>query len=473
MRKYCAAFAFVLISVASCVAAGSDELTSTRTVTGTRIGHYNNGPLPVDLSTMTVAAYVPSGSGYTVITGTGTSSGTFTISNVPAGFYWLQLGSTFLWTSNTVVDADFISNFRSNAVFADYSTTFLTFDLTNLNSWQSTDLFEIACPNNDSFDFFPGTVGETTFTGTFNYLGYLSDASQGDQYYISQLITQTVSGFPFTALGRFIAPPKFTQAQGSDTSINGNLTTISQPNSFEANVNGADLMTQALAANPSATLFGSFLALDVYPASFAHGQTTATPDLIIYGGAPTISSNGDLGPVLYGNPYPSSKWPLFVIYSYEGVTNYTAPGATTSAPLVTYTYGVTTTLPTTTSPIKPLVGVAQKPSINGKNFFGNLSGVGLTPVVKWAPPAVGTATYYLVTVYQLTNVGGTTVATVVGSLSTQQAALRIPTGLLTAGQAYVFEVSAYYIPGLNFAKNPYFFGSTTAQADVISGLIQP
>src|ERR1019366_5696963 len=89
MRKRCFISVMVLISVALCAAASGEELPATRTVTGTRIGHYTNGAVPVDLSAMTIAAYIPSGSGYTVITGTGTSSGTFTIANVPTGFYLL------------------------------------------------------------------------------------------------------------------------------------------------------------------------------------------------------------------------------------------------------------------------------------------------------------------------------------------------------------------------------------------------
>jgi hypothetical protein len=463
----------VLISVAWCAAASGEELPATRTVTGTRIGHYTNGAVPVDLSATTIAAYIPSGSGYTVITGTGTSSGTFTIANVPTGFYWLQFGANYLWTSNSTVNADFYASYRSDVVMADYSTTFFTFDLANLNSWQSTDGFETVSTHNNSFDFFFGTVGETTFTGTFNYFGNLSDASKGDQYYIEQLITQNVGGYPFTALGRYLAPPKFTQANGSDTAISGTLLTIPQTHSFEANINGADLLAQALAANPSATLYVSDLGLDVYPGSFAHGQTTSTPDLIIYGGAPTISTNGDLGPVAYGNPYPASKWPLYVFYSYLAQTNYTAPGATNSTFLLTGAFGSTTNLPTTASPIKPLVGVAQSPTINGKSFFTNHGGVGLTPLLKWSAPAVGKATYYRVTVYQLSDVGGNTIAAGIATLGTQQASFRVPTGLLTSGQAYVFDVTAAYVPGLNFAKNPYFGGPTAASADIISGVMQP
>src|SRR5581483_138082 len=258
--------------------------------------------------------------------------------NVPTGFYFLQLGTSYLWTNSSTVNADTNFGYRSDIVAADPNGTFLSFDLANLNPWQSTDFFEIVCPNNNSFEFFPANPVDTTFTGTYNYFGDLSVAAEGDQYYGAQLASQSVGGFPFTALARYIAPPKFTQAQDSTTPIDGTLRTIAQTNTLEANINGADLLASALAANPKATLYASDFGLDVFPGSFAHGQTTATPDLVIYGGAPTITSNVDLGPVFYGNPYPST-WPLFMIYAYEAETNYTAPGASSSAPILTGTFG--------------------------------------------------------------------------------------------------------------------------------------
>jgi hypothetical protein len=463
----------VLISAACCAALNGEDFPATRTVTGTRIAHYKNGTVPVDLSATTIAAYIPSGAGYTVINGTGTSSGTFAIDNVPAGFYLLQFGLNYLWTSSSVVDADYISDFRSDVVQADYLTTFVSLDLTNLNSWQSTDYLEMVCTNNNSFEFFSGTDGETTFSGTFNYFGNLSNASEGDQYYTSQLVTQFVGGFPFTALGRFIEPPKFNQSQGSTTPIRGKLETVSQTHSFEANINGADLQSQALAANPGASLYSTSIALDAFPGSFANGQTTSTPDLVIYGGNPTLNTNGDLGAVLYGNPYPSAQWPLFVIYAYDAMTNYIAPGATSSSFILTGAYGASTNLPTTSSPITPLVGVPQSATINGKIFFANHSGIGLTPMLKWAAPVVGTATYYTVAVYQIFNSGGSTVINGVASLSTQKTEIRIPSGILTAGQSYAFSVATSDIPSLNFAKTPYYLGPVWGIAQIVSGMMQP
>jgi hypothetical protein len=479
MHKLGFALAVILISVASYAAASADELQnsfqppSTRTVSGTEIVHFKNGPVPVDLSTTTIAALVPNGTGYNVLAGTGTSSGTFSIPNVPAGLYLLQIGAQYVWTSNTVVDADSIADYRSDIVAANPSTTTVSFDLTNLHSWQQTDYLELVCPNNLTFEGpFPGTVGETTFTGTFPYFGNLSVASEGDQYYVAQLITENLGGYPFTVLGRYLAPPKFNQAQGSNTPINGKLKTIAQQLKLVANINGADLAAQALAANPSAVLVGTGVGLAVYPGSFAHGQNTDTMDLIIQQSPPFLTTNGNLGQVSYGDPYPS-KWPKYAAYYWLANTSYTAPGATNSAAMLTYTYGITLTLPTASSPVKPLVGVVRNPLVNGKSFFTNQTGVGLTPILKWSPPSVGTASHYDVGVYQLENNAGNTVIIPVAGFHTQSKSLRIPSGVLSAGQAYVFVVRPWYIPGVSFAKTPFMNGSTDAAADVTSGVMQP
>jgi len=477
MRRLHFALAVMLISVASYAATGDENFSSpsTRTVSGTEIVHYKNGPLPTDLSTATVGAFVPNGAGgYTFLAGTGTSSGTFSIPNVPSGFYLLQLGALYLWTKNTVVDADSDRGGRSDTVQADQNTT-VTFDLTNLNVWESTDFLEMVCPNNTAFNLFFGTAGETTFTGTFPYFGALSVGTEGDQYYVFQLITQSVNGYPFTALGRYIAPSKFDQAQGSDTPINGELRSIVQKHTFEANINGADLAAQALASNPTAVLVDTGVYLDAYPGSIAKGENTSTPDMVAYNfgtGQPFITTNGDLGPVHYGNPFPST-WPLFYLYQWLAAVQYTAPGATNPTAIATDAYGLTPTLPTSSNPIKPLVGTVNSPSINRKSFFKDRTGVSTTPTLRWSPPKVGTATYYSIRVWQLSNNAGNTVAAPIARLDTQRTSLPIPQGLLTTGQAYVFDIMAFYIPGLNFAKTPLMSGPTFARAHVISGMMQP
>jgi hypothetical protein len=321
-------------------------------------------------------------------------------------------------------------------------------------------------------------VGATAFTGTYAYYGNLSDAADSDQYYAAQLIAQTVDGYPIPALGRYFKPKKFTQAPGSDTSIDGAFETIPQSHTFEANIDGAALTAQALAANPGATLFSSNFDLDAYPGSLVKGSTTDAPDLILYegegyyGGLPLFTTKIDLGPVAYGNPYPTN-WPLIIGYGYFATTNYLAPGATDSYAWLTLVDGVTTSLPSATSPLEPLVGVVQKPLIDGHNFFSNLKRVGLTPLLSWSAPAVGKGTYYNVQIYQLSNSGGSTIPNYVAGFTTQQTSLRVPAGLLATGQAYIFEINSYYIPGLDFAANPNYSGPTEGFAQVISGMIKP
>ena len=264
---------------------------------------------------------------------------------------------------------------------------------------------------------------------------------------------------------RYVAPPQF----------NGRLKTITQNHTFEANINGADLAAQALAANPKATLIDTSVYLDVYPGSLAKGENTSTPDVVAYNfgtGQSFITTNGDLGPVHYGNPFPST-WPLWDLYQWLVVTRYTAPGATNGIGIATEAFGANPKLPTSTSPIKPLVGTVHNPSINHKNFFTDRTGVGTTPTLRWSPPSVGKATYYNVHIWQLSNNGGNTVKTLIAGLRTQRTSLLIPKGLMSAGQAYVFDILAFYTPGVNFAKTPFMYGATVGQTHVISGMMQP
>jgi len=446
----------------------------TRTISGHRIGHYTDGPVPVDLSVRTVAAYFPYKGTYNEIVGTGTSSGTFTIAGVPAGYFLLRLGMQYLWTSHSMVNADYYSSYRSDAATPVNNTT-ITFNLANLNAWQSTDFFEMVDPNSTGFTLFPGVVGATTFTGTFPYTNALSDSTQGDKTYFIQLVTQTVGGYDFASAGRFFAPHTFVQVDGADTTVSGTLKTVVQNQTFRVNINGADLAAQTVAANPAAVLYDTTLFLDVYPGSLANGQTTSTPDLIgysFYTGFNPITVNADLGDLSFGNPFPAT-WPLFTGYQYFANTNYFAPGATNPVAISTTASGYTTTMPSSTNPIRPLVGVPTSPLVGMRNFFSNLSGIGLTPILRWAAPSVGRANAYAVVVYQLSNNAGNSEYFQIARLQTQGTSLRLPPGLLSSGQAYIFLIRTLYRPGVVVASKPYVFGPTNATADVISGVMQP
>lgn len=89
------------------------------------------------------------------------------------------------------MNADFIVDERSNGVPADENTT-VTFDLTNLHAWQSTDFFEMVCTNTGAINVFPGTVGETSFTDltaqalAANPNAVLIDTINGNSFFVDQ-----------------------------------------------------------------------------------------------------------------------------------------------------------------------------------------------------------------------------------------------------------------------------------------------
>ena len=130
-------------------------------------------------------------------------------------------------------------------------------------------------------------------------------------------------------------------------------------------------------------------------------------------------------------------------------------------------------MPTATNPITPLVGVVTNPTVKGVNFFKNYTGIGLTPTLSWAPPSVGTANFYNVTVSQLVDNGGNTQINGLATLQTQSTSITIPPGLLSSGNAYVFSIAARYCAGVNMATTPYVCSSTGAYAYASSGIMKP
>ncbi len=80
--------------------------------------------------------------------------------------------------------------------------------------------------------------------------------------------------------------------------------------------------------------------------------------------------------------------------------------------------------------------------INGESATVNRTGVGLTPVIEWSQPAVGTPGTYLVTIYRLTPQGTTLTESLAAQIRTPFSRLRVPPFALTRGEAYFAFVSA-------------------------------
>src|SRR5262249_55684303 len=72
----------------------------------------------------------------------------------------------------------------------------------------------------------------------------------------------------------------------------------------------------------------------------------------------------------------------------------------------------------------------QNLQINGEDASDDLSGTGLTPILSWDTPAVGTPSYYRVVIRELRNSGGETIAFRRGLLYTDENSIIIAPGLL-------------------------------------------
>jgi hypothetical protein len=113
----------------------------------------------------------------------------------------------------------------------------------------------------------------------------------------------------------------------------------------------------------------------------------------------------------------------------------------------------------------PVLGPPLSPKIQGLDAFQPQSGVGLTPVVSWSPPSLGTPTSYEV------GVSPTGPGSFYASLSFTvygQTSLRIPPGFLVSGVSYQLSISSFQAPWDTLGRPPMRTGAPWATANSLS-----
>jgi len=463
--------------------------------------------VPVDLTTLPLRAWVPTvdGLGYEERPGTGFANGTFVIPNVERLPFLLQVSATsYLWANSRTLDLSFADLGRPGVV-EEPAGTQLTFALDGLVPWQDTDDLELH-GTNVGIDYFSGTcsnpyepplAGGTEYTGTIDYVRSLRtcgntparlDPAQSDFLYATQLSTRNdpdagiPPGVELLELRRSARVVPVVADGGTDGGtaptlvLKGTLLPVpTQPQAID--FRASEYESLALAANPGATLSLDSLWVSTLPRYLEYGQYAGFPDLALANN--WQPGKGDLSLNLeYGNPYPR-EWPrvitaqatVRVSYAADLADGGVALPARYSALASTQTVLVDGKRPTLT----PRVGPAQELRINGQPFTstGKLTGVGLTPVVSWRPPSLGTASRYSVRVYELvaTATGGTSRVTV-ANLSTPQTQLRLPPGLLADGKTYFLQFNTLFMPGFD-PNMPYRSGPESDYVTTLTGRFQP
>lgn len=461
-----------------------------RIVTGLRsfTYHQENATTlqPLDLTASVIQALVPTATGgFDTQVGVGHDDGTFSIPNVPVGNYWLRFGSTYVWTSVDHVEWVLDAYGRSDVAYPG-NPTLLAMNAGNLASWQATDELLYNAPNQGIVISVPpstpgvtgapsaGATALSSYTYDFATLGLgLLDTSKGDQAYLNQLTTRTTGGNTYRALGRAWSLPALTMADGVNTPAGGAFLDLPQTSTVRLNWKRSALAAMTSQVNPAAVVTGTEFGIWASPTGLSMGIPSSAFQLFTYdSGASSAATDLDLGDLAYGNPYPAAWSLLAETYFIWGVS-YLAPGATVPATLQRSSYTATSTLPTGTTPLAPLVGPVQNPRINGKDLFQNQLAVGATPTLSWDLPSLGTPTGYVIRILELKNTGGNSQLLTRATLRTAARSLVVPPGVMAAGGTYVVSISSARFPGVAFAQYPFQTSFPYATAPMMSAIVAP
>ena len=441
---------------------------------------------PQDLTATPIQVLVPNASGgFDTLTGQGNSDGTFSIPNVPVGYYWLKFGRSYLWTNVDNVEWVFDAYGRADAVYPGTQPTNLSMSATGLNAWQGTDELFWSVPN-QGFTYSttgilgitngpnPGDTALNAYTMEFVQNGFpLLDATKGDQAYLTQLTTRVASGQAYRALGKAFYLPPTTMTDGATATANGGFLDIPQTSTLHLAWKRSALAAMTASVNPSATVVQTEVGLWLSPLGTNVGIPGDAFQLFTYdSGDVAATTDLDLGDLAYGNPFPSAWTPLVETYFTWSIP-YMAPGASTPVNLLRSAYTATTTMPTAASPLAPQLGPVQNPRINGKTLFQNQLGVGTSPSLAWDNPATGAPTGYVIGVYPLKNNSGTSAFGPRYVFRTAARAFTVPPGVMTSGSTYVITISAVKNPGYSYASNPFQSAFPYGSSPVASAIVAP
>jgi len=449
--------------------------------------------VPIDLSSTTIGAWVPTADGlsYNWRPGSGQASGTFLIPNVERTPYLLQIGISYVWATSRNIDLSRAELGRPD-VQLEPEETQLSVSLSGLVPWQETDDLQLHSANSGIGYFSaascafpswsPPFPGEQSWFSTLDYVFSMQncgapaariDGTRGDVLYVTHLSSRSeAGGLSIQELHRSYQTTSLPRAGGNMLMLNGFLTPV--PTATRTlNYPASEFEALALAAHPSAELTTTGLNIGALPGYTQFGSFAGWPDLALANGP---AGQGDLSTSFtYGNPFPGA-WPQFVTAQSSARVRYSVPlpGGGTSTPrsFSVYTYSQLPVAGTTTS-LTPRVGPPRDMRINGSVATGDLTGVGLTPLLSWTAPSVGTANYYSVRVYELfATGGGGTSRLQIAALTTAQTQVRLPPGLLAAGKHYHVQVNAVSQPASD-PNRPFISGPMFHFAMAVTGRFEP
>lgn len=427
---------------------------------GNQTAAYNLSEIPVRLD-------VPDGNGgFTALStgsGKGNADGTFTIPNVPAGNFWVTIGTSHFWISGS----DPV--FNGNAVARQDATAgsgTLNVSLGVNDVPQSTDQFEVYSPDAPGDIFFNNPAGSSPWNRAVNEF-YLLDASRSDELFVNHLLQSSVAGGTAYTIAESFNASSVTLPDSGSANVPGSMVAAPTSLAVEVNVAGSQFASYAIpaiappvrampATAQNVVTFNSGLSVLAQPynapaitaktfnSQGAFGRNTDWPTLVSYAPSSPMTTDVDSGSVPYSNPFPASYNPVLAFNFSRMGTALPLPAAppappctTTPCPIATTTqtetnsgggpagmagfvknqtlqlgiptaaqvgFSVYMTPPlTSNSPaIAPVVGTVSNITVDGTAFSAGAASSGASPAISWTAPTVGTADQYVVNLIPIT-----------------------------------------------------------------------
>jgi hypothetical protein len=471
---------------------------SSSKITGTRIRHNLTAQSPQtntrdDFAGWDLSAQEQTCTSPRSFAATFPSLGNFTIAGVPHRRYFLRASNDSLGfpryfdTHERELDLGEYFLGRANAIPAATGTV-LAVSLSGLAPYTPGDDFQLTSAGAGlGFGSFLSVAsaqpadGATAFAADVAYAdltsfgnGGLIDSAQGDVAFFTQLISNPVQGDVLysSSLARSAKVTSLSMLGGATTPVAAALQGVAQTGHLTRTLRRTAFDAIKSQINPAAQPVAYDLGVDVAPAGLQNGSISGTPDLAYMGLA---AGPSDASIVFnYGNPFPPS-WPAFGFHlaTYEVDLSVVTPSGT-----LTYAAFVRSiineALPAFgANGIAPGIAPVRHALIDGAPFFSSAKPSSLTPSVSWDAPAFGHASFYVLTVTELTIDAGAVTGRKIASVTTREREVKVPAGVLSAGGRYTFTLTAVASPGTRPDERPFQRRYPMYSTDAISGVISP
>lgn len=459
-----------------CSAGACVGSSTTRTIAATFQTVYQSddgstitiGEPPLGIANVT-GLVVPDGSaeGYARFPVTAAADGTFEVTGVPVGRWFLQM-DTDVFVPSLTIPGDFVRCTYTQLIPLATSTpdlttviaarpdlarvsssTPVTADVSNLEPWVSGARLIVTSAQADvnewpTLSAAPPAAGATSYTSQFDWqwdfgprASGLPDPARGDVVFWYQRGSE-----PLAVSGGTATVRRAVRYARLDTLqiLDGQPVTVSVPfvDAPQTGVLDVSVQTSAFAAlladvNPSAQLYGPSVQIFAVPHAVEYPAEPVDAERSLLSIDASTSSNVALTSTygqFLGAPWQELRQ-FLITYLVEVV-----PGRTEMA-LITHREPVASA----SSAAAPVLGPPTDPLVEGLTAFATRTGVGLQPMLSWSPPRVGSATSYVVTVKA---VGGARAGETVELSAVVDGAthFRIPPGFLTTGRSYYARITA-------------------------------